>query len=82
MDRRKALDRVQRRGHQRAGVADPAEVVAHHVDDHRVLGSILLTLEKFADDVGVVDWIGVARPSAFHRSAFEGATGATDEELW
>ena len=81
VDRREALDRVQRRGHQRAGVADPAEVVAHHVDDHRVLGSILLTLEKFADDVGVVDRIGVARPSALHRAAYEGTAAATDEEL-
>ena len=42
---------------------------------------VLLALEKLADDVGVVARIGVARSSALHRPAFEGATAATDEEL-
>ena len=46
MDRGIGLDAAQRGHRDAAGLADPRQVVAQQVDDHDVLGAVLLALRQ------------------------------------
>ena len=48
-----ALDGEKLRHRDAADVGDPSEVVAHHVDDHHVLGALLRGLEQLGPLQGV-----------------------------
>ena len=80
-DRAVGLDGEQRGHVDGAGAAHPAQVVAHHVDDHEVLGPLLLGLGEL---VGQGDVGRVGRgpgPGAFHGPALETLALATQEQL-
>ncbi len=81
MDGGVGLDGVEGRNVHRAEVGDAAQVVAHHVDDHHVLGSVLGAAEQFGDQALVDAGIGMARTGALHGPRRQLIAGAMHEQL-
>ena len=67
-DVRVVLDRHQRLDRHAAVLADAAEVVAAEVDEHHVLGALLLVGEQVALEPLVLGGVGAARPRAGDRA--------------
>ena len=66
---RVGLDDHERRHVDAAELADAAEVVAQQVDDHQVLGAVLLVVAQRGAAVGVLGRVGGARGGALDRLA-------------
>ncbi len=73
--RRVRLDRAQPGDANAARGADPAEVVAREVDDHRVLGSILRALGKRGRERAVSDAVVRTRSGSLDRPRLDRAVG-------
>ena len=80
--RRISLDVEQVRHPHAARPRDAPEIVADHVDDHHVLGSLFL---GFAQAFGLLEILlepQAPRGGAFHRTRFDASAGTMEEELW
>jgi hypothetical protein len=64
-----------------AGAAHSAQIVSHHVDDHEILGALLLELGQLVGECHVFRVGSAAGPGALHRPAFQAITLAAEEHL-
>ncbi len=76
-DVREALDRAELDHPHGARLAHPAEIVAAEVDEHQVLGALLLAADQFGGELGVLGVGAPARSRAGDRmQAGDGPGGA------
>ena len=54
LDRRRPLEPPEARDADAPGPADPAEIVAQDIDDHRVLGAVLAGLQQFRGERAIL----------------------------
>ena len=71
---------VLRHAH-RTEVADAANIVAPEIDEHHVLGTLLLTALQFLGEAKIVLVIGATRPSARDRVRLDPPAFDPDEHL-
>ena len=80
-DVRVALDAVEQRHVDAADLGDAADVVAREVDEHRVLGQLLLVGEQVALELGVARRVVAARPGPGDRPRRDDAVADPHEQL-
>ena len=80
LDGRGAFQAAQPRDPDRAGLAHAAEVVAQHVDDHHVLGTVLGAGQQLAGERAVLGAVATARARALDRVRGDQAVRVDREE--
>ena len=72
MDRGIGLQAAQNRHVDRVGLADAGEIVAHEIDDHDILGPVLVRGEKLGGKPCILVQIGGAADRALDGAGFYG----------
>ena len=78
---RVGLDRHERLDGDGAVLADATQIVSPEIDEHHVLGALLLVLEQARGDHDVLLGVGAARARAGDRPRGDGAAGDGQQRL-